>query len=150
MTKKNIFLIFCVLALGGLSVYLNRDHFIGPPIQLSHRVMYNRRRGNRPDPNPMGETVRFLLDRPLRLTSITVIPLDTVETNKNPVPLWHLISDSSSRPTKEFSYGFRLEDMQPAVKGSMAQPLQPGVNYRIVVEAGRKKVQHDFSIPPPS
>lgn len=149
MSKKNIFLVIFVLALGGFSLYINRDHFMGPPIQLSHRIMYNRR-GNRPNANPMGETVRFLLDRPLRLKSITVIPVNPAETNNNPVPLWHLVSDSSTRPTKEFSYGFRLEDMEPAVKGALPQPLLPGVTYRILVVSGRHKLQHDFSIPPQS
>jgi hypothetical protein len=147
MTKKNVFLIILVAALGGLSLYMNRDHFATPPIQITHRDLIGRGRRQNRGGFP-GETMHFLLDREVRLTSIKVLPLNTVETNKNSTPLWHLVSDSGSVPVKLFSYGFRIEGMEPAVKGEIATPLEAGGSYRILIEAGHQKAVHDFTLPP--
>jgi len=150
MTKKNIFLIALALLLGGLSLYLNRDWFGSKTIQVSHRSLPDRsprsRRG-RAD-NAAVNPVIFLLNQKLKLTSVQVIPVADLETNKYPHPIWNLISDSNSIPTQEFVYGANIRGMKPAVKGDIPDPLQPGVKYRLAIEAGPLKAEHDF-IPVP-
>ena len=142
MTKKNIFIIIFVLALGGLSLYINRDRFGGQPIQLSHRLLRSRPGAG----TAAAEPIIFLLDREVELTSLKVISLTALETNKNAIPIWHLVSDSTSFHLKEFYYGRRIEGMEPALKGSQPSPLQPGISYRVLIEAGHKKAQDDFNL----
>ena len=54
------------------------------------------------------------------------------------------MSDSNSVPVVDFSYGDYIRGMRPAVKGATPDPLEPGVAYRLVIEAGKRKAQHDF------
>jgi len=88
----------------------------------------------------------FGLDRQVKLTEITVVPLAEYETNRRVLPTWHVISDSNSVPVKTFTYGQRLRGMRPVVVGSHPQTLASNVTYRIFVEAGETKGQHDFKI----
>jgi hypothetical protein len=39
--------------------------------------------------------------------------------------------------------------MRPAVKGAVAEPLRPGVKYRLLIQAGSEKAEHDFVPRPP-
>jgi hypothetical protein len=148
MTKKNGFLILTVLLLGLLSIYLNRDRFRTDSIQIGSRSLPPRgwmlRRNQKSSSNP----VLFLLNRPLKLTSVKVIPVADAQTNKFPHPIWELVSDSNSIPTKEFYYGVNLRGMKPSVKGATADPLQPGVQYRLYVEASSLKAEYDFTPAP--
>lgn len=66
-------------------------------------------------------------------------------TNAHPHPLWYLVSDSNSIPTKTFYYGTPIKGMRPDVKGATPDPLEPGVPYRLLLEAGALKLQHDFT-----
>jgi hypothetical protein len=34
--------------------------------------------------------------------------------------------------------------MRPTVKGATPDPLEPGVTYRLLIEAGSRKAEHDF------
>lgn len=137
--------------LGGLSLYLNKDWFAKDNIQISHRSRAVRspwmRRGKRGDDSTVNPIV-FLFDRSLRLRLVKVIPLSDIETNKFPQPIWYLISDSNSIPVKDLTYGIRIPGLRPAVKGTQAEPLEPGVKYRLFVEAGALKAQHDFEAEP--
>jgi hypothetical protein len=58
-----------------------------------------------------------------------------------------LIADTNSvlleRP---FYYGQRIRGLKPEVPGAHAQPLQPGVTYRLFVTAGKANGQHDFEV----
>ena len=47
-------------------------------------------------------------------------------------------------PIKEFGYDASIRGMHPAVKGADADPLQPGIKYRLLIEAGSQKAEHDF------
>jgi hypothetical protein len=38
--------------------------------------------------------------------------------------------------------------MHPAVKGARADPLEPGVSYRLLVTTKDQTAQHDFSLGP--
>ena len=91
--------------------------------------------------------VIFKFGRPYKPTEIKVIDLDEWQTNKNCLPLWHLIADTNSAPImRPFYYGQRITGMKPAVPGRRAQPLQPGIKYRLFVAAGKAKGQHDFEV----
>ena len=65
-----------------------------------------------------------------------------------PHPIWELVSDSNSVPIAEYSYGLPIRGMHPAVKGATPDPLEPGVKYRLLIEAGTLRAEHDF-IPAP-
>ncbi len=149
MTKKQIVLLMVALVVSATWLYFHRDWFSGDTIQIYHRVSPVRFARRRPA-TPSGPSVLFGFDRRLKLTSIRVIPLSDIETNKYPQPIWHLISDSNSLPTKGFTYGMKVPGMRPAIEGVDPYPLEPGARYRLLVEAGSLKAQHDFEVEPTS
>ena len=102
------------------------------------------RRGSKDPAN----SVVFLLSRPLKLTSVKVVPVSDIQTNKYAPPVWELVSSTRSIPVKDFIYGANIKGMQPSVKGAVADTLQPGVSYRLLVEAGDVKIEHDFTPTP--
>ena len=147
MTRKVWLLVALAAFLGGLSLYLNKDWFAKDNIQIYHhaaRPGFSRRK--RPD--ALAPSIVFGFDRLLKLTCIKVISLSDIKTNKYPHPIWHLVSESNSVPTRNFMYGTVIRGMHPAVKGTTPEPLEPGVGYRLVVEAGPTKGEHDF-VPAP-
>jgi len=126
-------------------LYLNKDWFTKAPIQISHRFhAFGGRLNQDSGPSPL----MFEFSRLLKLTSIQVVAVNDIETNKYPHPLWHLISDSNSVPTRGFLYGMEIQGMRPAYKGSAAAPLDPTAKYRLLLQAGGFKAQHDFRIDP--
>ena len=151
MTRKHWILIALAVALGGLSLYLNKDWFAKDHIQITHRSrparagFFSRKR---PAAKETVNPITFGFDRKLKLMSIQVIPVSEIETNKYPQPIWHLISDSNSVPTKTFAYGQPIRGMRPEVPGATADPLEPGTKYRLLVEADSFKGEHDF-VPEP-
>ncbi len=148
MTTKNILLISLVLLLGGLSLYLNRDRFGSPRIQISDRSLQPRGAPLRRQKDSTVNTVIFLLNRELKLTSVKVIAAGDIKTNKNPRAIWELISDSNSIPVKDIVYGINIRGMKPAIKGAAADPLQPGVKYRLLIKSGSLEAVHDFTPTP--
>ncbi len=87
----------------------------------------------------------FKLGRPCKLTELKVVALDEWQTNKSCLPLWHLVAGTNSVPiTRPFYYGDYLPGMKPEVSGLRAQPLQPGVQYRLFVTDGSARGEHDF------
>jgi hypothetical protein len=148
MTRKQWILIALAVLLGGVSLYLNKDWFAKDDIQIYHRSRPARmsmfRRSKRPEPQQAVNPVFFSFDRQLKLTSLKVIPVREIETNKYPQPIWYMVSDSNSVPVKELVYGMYIRGMRPSVKGATPDPLQPGVKYRLLIEAGPLKAQHDF------
>ena len=79
--------------------------------------------------------INFGMSGDFKLTSVKVVPLAELETNKFAHPVWELVSDSNSVPTRAFTYGHRIKGMHPAVKGATADPLTPNTTYRLLVEA---------------
>ena len=86
----------------------------------------------------------FFFTAKYKLTSVKVVPLDALKTNKYAHPIWHLISDSNSVPVKSIIYGVPIRGMKPDVKGARPAALEPNVPYRLLVEAGSLKGEHDF------
>jgi len=146
---KIISLLLLVLGLGGLSLYLNRDSFARASIQISHRVspwLDKKRPGARG--SQLGPPVAFSLSGYYRLTSVNVVIAADIATNKYAHPIWSLVSESNSVPTSSFVYGGFIRGMHLAVKGVRADPLEPGVTYRLLVKTKDQTAQHDFSLEP--
>jgi len=145
--KKLIASLALILALGGLCLYLNRDSFADKPIQISHRISpwLQRARARRASPVNKYDPVVFSFDRYYRFTEIKVVLTEEITTNKYAPPLWHLVSETNSIPTASFAYGERLRGMVPKVKRRSADPLVPGVKYRLMVKTVDKEAEHDFS-----
>ncbi len=147
MTRKLLLLIALAVVLGGLSFYLNKDWFATEDIQIHHRSRPARVGFFRRTKAPVKQAtdpIFFAFDRKLKLTSLKVIPVGEIETNKYPQPIWHLVSDSNSVPVEEWSYAVPIRGMHPKVKGATPDPLVPGVKYRLIIEAGKLKAEHDF------
>jgi len=148
MTRKIwLWLGFAVL-LGGFSLYLNRDWFAKDNIQIYHRSRPARAvllRRKRPADDSLVNPIVFGFDRKLKLTSLKVIPLSDIQTNKYPHPIWHLVSESNSIPTKDFAYGARISGMHTPTHRAVPDPLEPAVTYRLMIQAGPVKCSDDFA-----
>jgi len=75
------------------------------------------------------------------LTSVKVVPWRDGAFNKFAAPSWSLTTKSNSTPTKVIIYGTPIPGMTAPAN---AQPLVPGGQYRLMVEAGSLKGQLDF------
>jgi hypothetical protein len=149
MTKKNLLLILFAVALAGAYAIWFTDWLRPQTVKIFHtlrnnlRVLPPRTRANNPALMP---SLIFGVTRQLRLTEIKVVPVAALETNKNPLPLWHLVSNSNSVPVKTFFYGQNIGGMKPALKGVRPEPLATNVTYRLFVTAGKIRGEHDFEI----
>jgi hypothetical protein len=144
-------LIALAVLLGGFSLYLNKDWFAKEVIQIHHRSRPGRggfRGRTQPPAGTETDPIFFSFDRKLKLTSLKVVPVSEIEKSKYPKPICHLISTSNSVPVTDWSYGMPIPGMQPAVQGATPDPLEPGVKYRLIIEAGKLKIEDDF-IPTP-
>lgn len=147
MSAKNIFLTVLILLLAGFFLYLNRDWFVSEKIQISHRSGPPLRFGNRFRQNNQNKAVTplfFELNRKLNISSVKVIPVSAIETNRFPHPIWHIVPILHPVATRGFEYGASIPGMEPSVRGDVPDPLEPGVKYRLIVEAGSLKAEHDF------
>ena len=161
MTKRNWFLIFIALALAGVYAFYFTDWFAPKIIHITHISRAVRMR--RQPPGFFGRLaslangnaaaaadsdvipITFKLGRSYKLTELKVINLDEWQTNKNSLPVWHLIADTNSVPINPmFTYGQNIRGMKSYVPGAFAEPLQPGVKYRLFVTDGSAKGEHDF------
>ena len=143
MTRKHWMLILLAVALAALSLYLNKDWFTRDGIQVFHRSRPELGR-RRTSASALVNPILFGLNRKFRLTSLKVVRLSEYQTNQHAYPVWHLISESNSVPTKEFNYGASIKGMHPAVGSAAPEELEPGVPYRLFIEAGDLKAEHDF------
>lgn len=141
-----------ILGVVSVYAYIYRDWFKSPTIQIFHRIAAPRPArpdANRPKRNKLPAntpTVVFGLDRKITLTRVKVFNLTELATNAAAVPIWHLVISSNAFPIKGFMYGERIRGMQPYVNGARPWPLESNLTYRLVIEAGSKTGQHDFSL----
>ena len=142
MTKKPIIVVTLILLIGAVCLYVNRDWFSKPPIQISHRF---HAFGGRFDNGGGVAPLMFEFNRSLKLTSIQVVAAGGASgTNV----LWHMVSDSNSVPTRGFLYGMKVPGMRPWLKGSIAAQLDPDQKYRLLIKAGSVHAEHDFDLNP--
>jgi hypothetical protein len=146
MTKKNLLFGICVIVLAASYVIFFTDWFKAKTVEINYTVRYLHARNPRGNPQPL---LVFILGTPLKLTEIKVVPLAGYLTNKNILPLWHLVSGSNSEPVKTFSYGdysHAIKGMSPALEGIAPEPLATNVIYHLLVNAGKIKGEHDFEL----
>jgi hypothetical protein len=149
MSKKEYFLVAFVVVLFGIYVHYFTDWFTSKPIRIEHSIRPNvflssNRRGEAASSSQTAFVVSFVLDREYKLSSLKVVAVSEVATNPVARPLWQLIADAKPTPTRAIAYGERVAGMKPAAAGALPEPLQPNVDYRLLVEAGRRKGQCDF------
>src|SRR6185295_6370930 len=137
MTKNGIFLSVIAVLLGACYVYFFTDLFLKETIQIIPTI-----RPGRPSAIPRGpdqenvHPVSFALDGKYKLTDVKVCVAAELATNKYATPLWHLISDSNSIPSKAIIYGGPIKGMKPETPKAHPEPLLPDVEYTLLVEAG--------------
>jgi hypothetical protein len=140
MTKKNLWLVFLAVVLAAAYVIWFSNWF-----QPKTLAIFHTNRDLRPNAR-FGGSLTFAVAHQTRFTEVKVVPLAAYETNKNTLPVWHLVSDSNSVPVKIFFYGQPIGGMRPALKGMRAEPLQTNVTYRMFITAGKVKGNHDFEL----
>ena len=145
MTKNGIFLSAIAVLLGACYAYYFTDLFHKPTIQIIPTI-----RPGRPSSIPRDSDqdpvhpVSFALDGKYNLTTVRVVAAAELATNKYASPLWHLISDSNSIPTKAIVYGFPIKGMKPAVPRARPEPLLAGIEYTLLLESGKIRSQTNF------
>jgi hypothetical protein len=146
MTKKSLMLLMVAVGLAATYAYYFTDWIKPPIIQIYAQVR----------PLTLGAqssrafaTVIFTLDGKYNLTNVKVIHVSALATNRNPAPLWDLVRYTNSPPVHGFAYGAPIRGLRPVVAKSRAEPLEIGVNYRLVVAAGRARGHLDFKAQPP-
>src|SRR5665213_1035477 len=138
MQKKEMAWICLLLLLGGLYI-----HFFGHWFDKKQIVI---RASFRPSRRVKAEVwpVSFALNDEYKLTSVKVVPLQADTHAPGPTPVWSLISDSNSVPTRAFRYGQHILGMKPALAGFHPYALVPDFVYRIILTAGDIAGSNDF------
>jgi hypothetical protein len=114
-------------------------------IQIISQIRPMRSTG--PQRKPSAEPVypvSFMFNGKYQFTSVKVVAADDLASNKYPVALWHLISDSNSVPIKSMVYGYPIKGMKPAVTRAKPEPLQPDVKYVLLLETDSLKASTNF------
>ena len=144
MRTKNIFQIALVLMLVGFFFYLNRDWFIPEKVQIFHRAG-PALRFHQPgqQDNKFVIPIFFEFNHKLKLTSVKVVPASDLDTNQFLLPIWELTTISGPVATKGFEYGADVPGMKPVRPDSVPGLLEPGKRYRLVIQAGSLKADHD-------
>jgi hypothetical protein len=153
MSKKEWVSVALVLVLGGLYVVFFSGWFGPKVIRVEHTVRSLRdaygpggRRVDATGKQPLGN-VSFSLHKNYQLTSVKVVAAADARTNKYPHALWQLVSKDGSQPVDALAYGMSVPGMTPASSALEPEPLEPGVEYRLLVEAGAWKGARDFTMP---
>ena len=145
MTKNGIFLSVLAVVLAAIYVYAFTDWLRSETIQIIPTI-----RPGRVSAIPQGSEqapvypVSFAFSGKYKLTSLKVVAADDLATNKHPLPLWHLVSDSNSAPTKSIVYGYPVKGMKPSVARMRPEPLLAGVQYVLMLEAGTIRASTNF------
>lgn len=90
----------------------------------------------RQTPTRNGTDVTVALIEKASLKQVTVERVDDGSVT------WQVDGEPMSEPTKAVRYGKKIKDMAETVP---AQPLQPGVEYRVIVVADGGKAQMQFT-----
>ena len=153
ISKKEIVLVALVVLMAGLYVFYFTDWFRPKFIRIEYTVRSLREAwgggGRRVDlASKQPNNVTFSLHKDYRLTSVEVVSAAEAQTNKYPHALWSLISKDGSAPVNSIAYGMPIEGMEPsAVSSADAEPLEPGVEYRLLVKARSLTGTNTFSVP---
>ncbi|MDB6021622.1 MAG: hypothetical protein JWQ04_1479, partial [Pedosphaera sp.] len=139
-----------LIAVIGVYYYLYKDSFRKPRIQISHTIRPQSwalaHKSADASDDDLTRIVIFGMEQDYKLTSVKVIAIPELETNKYAHPIWELTSDSNSVPVRAFNYGGHVRGMHPPVKGAQPGALAMNVPYRLFIEAGPMKGVHDFTV----
>ena len=146
MEKRSSALVIVALVLAALYAAFFTDWFRKQSIQI---IVQHRPIAQRVDPKKNLEEapvfpITFAFDHRYEFTSIKVVKADELSTSKFPTPLWHVVSETNSRPTKVISYGLTPAGMHPAVDDSQPQPLVAGTTYTLLLESKGLKGSTNF------
>lgn len=145
--KASLQIVLLVLLVGG-GIYWAASFFKPAKIQILCDIHPARAPRNPRAANPKSPfDVAFGFDKKYELTDLKVVEFDEWTTNKQAHPLWHLVSATNAAPNKAVIYGQGVRGMRPYVSGAHADPLQPNVAYRLLIEAGSQSGECDFKIP---
>lgn len=143
MSRKEYFLVGVVVVLVGVYAVFFSDWFRPTVMHIEHSTRALRQaRGGKPVPR----NVIFVLNRNYKLTSVKVVPAEAYSTNKYARPLWELVSKTGSKPVEGLTYGVPVPGMMSARPLLEPEPLAPGVTYKLIVEAGKVRGEHDFEV----
>jgi hypothetical protein len=135
MNKQTFFLVGIALVLAILYIAYFTDWMKPKNIQVVWRI------------SPTSGALAFYLDKAYPLTSVEVVLTEDARTNKYPHALWHMIAQGAPASTEIFNYGMAIPGMKPEVATALPEPLQPGTDYSLIVEAGNSlKGEKSFSI----
>ena len=149
MTKNGIVLSIIAVILAAVYVANFTDWFRKDAIQIIPTVRPGSASAIPRDPDDVPvHRVSFALDGKYKLTCVKVLVASELATNKYATPLWHLVSDSNSIPTKSVVYGYPIKGMKPAVPRARPDPLLANVEYTLVLEAGKTRSQTNFHTTP--
>ena len=149
MTKNGIVLSIIAVILAAVYVAYFTDLLRKDGIQIIPTVRPGSASTIERDPDDVPvHRVSFALDGRYKLTCVKVHVASELATNKFSAPLWHLISDSNSVPTKSITYGTAITGMKPAVPRARPEPLLANVEYTLVIEAGKTRSQTNFHTTP--
>jgi hypothetical protein len=154
--KRQISLVLFALILGSIYVYAFTDLFKSKrPIQIYAQVrpmlpnMRHNGRNSDATKQPDMPPITFTLDDDYKLTEIKVVAAEEYKTNKYAHPVWHMITDSSSQPTKGLVYGMKVKGMKPSIPKGHAETLQANTVYLLLIEAGKSKGEVNFKMREP-
>jgi hypothetical protein len=126
-----------------LSVVVAYYHFFGGRFAKKPMAIHASLRPSRRADAPV-YPVYFTLNDDFKLTSLKVVPLEDGQINPATLPVWNLVSDSNSVPTRAFFYGQHIRGMKAALANVQPDPLTPGVVYRIQLSSGDVTAALDF------
>ena len=140
MNRSTIALIVVAVLLGGAYVCFFSDWFTSPRIQIIPQIRPIRSARSAEAVYP----VSFTLDGKYKLTSVKVVEVSKLLTNKFTPPAWYLTTKSNSLPIQGIIYGTPIRGLNPSIPNAKPEPLKPDVTYRLFVESGRAKGTVDF------
>jgi hypothetical protein len=151
MKKKEILLVVLTVVLAGLYIFFFTDLFAPKFIKIQHSVRPFRDAwgpGGRAtnSNNKLTYVISFVLNREWKLDEVKVVTASEFSTNKYAHPVWHMVTEKQSTPTKAFIYGGVIPGMHPAVSGTEPDRLDPGVTYKLIVRSGKIQGEDDIQI----
>jgi hypothetical protein len=156
ISRVETLLVLFVVALLCVYVCFFTSCFRVAPMHIEHSVREfvpvarNRAQAAATKPAAVAYVTTFALDRDFKIKSIRVVTLaDWQAKGKNARDLWHLVADAKAggaQPTRAIVYGGDVPGLIPYVPSMQPTPLEAGVTYHLVVDAGRVVGEHDFTI----
>ena len=150
MSRKEYILIGLVAVMAALYVVFFSDWFKPKFIRIEYAIRSSREAwgaaGRIETKNNASSGVSFALHQNYRLTSVRVVRSAEIQTNRYAHPLWNLVTEKGSTPVDGFAYGYSLQGMSPTVAGAEPEPLESGIDYLLLVEAGSLKGTNAFKL----